>query len=138
VVMLRGSRGSTHALPQRVTVPVGRTAGALCFLHALSQPGSRWGDPVMTYRVHFADGSSADIPVQYRLHIMTWLDDPITIEHEIAWAGRTRSGVDVRLSMLCWTNPAPQQSIVTIDLLGGESEAGPAIFAITGLDRPRR
>jgi hypothetical protein len=136
--MLRGARGSTHALPQRVTVPVGRTAGALCFLHALSQPGSRWGDPVMTYRVHFADGSSADIPVQYRLHIMTWLDDPITIEHEIAWAGRTRSGVDVRLSMLCWTNPAPQQSIVTIDLLGGESEAGPAIFAITGLDRPRR
>jgi len=138
VVMLRGSRGSTRALPQRVTVPVGRTAGALCFLHALSQPGSRWGDPVVTYRVHFADGSSADIPVQYRLNIMTWLDDPITIEHEVAWAGRTRSGVDVRLSMLCWTNPSPQQSIVTIDLLGGESEAGPAIFAITGLDRPRR
>ncbi len=138
VVMLRGTRGSLRALPRRVTVLVGRTAGALCFLHALPHPGSRWGDPVLMYRVHFADGSAADIPVQYRLHIMTWLDDPITIDHEIAWEGRTRSGIDVRLSMLCWTNPTPDQPIVTIDLLSGESEAAPAVFAITGLDRPRR
>ncbi len=138
MVMLRGTRGALRALPQRVTVPVGRTAGALCFLHALPHPGSRWGDPVLVYRVHLADGSSADVPVQYRLHIMTWLDDPITIEHEIAWEGRTRSGLDVRLSMLCWTNPRPDQPIVTIDLLGGESDAAPAVFAITGLDRPRR
>lgn len=137
-VMLRGTRGSLRTLPQRVTVPVGRTAGALCFLHALPHPGSRWGDPVLMYRVHLGDGSSADVPVQYRLHIMTWLDDPITIEHEIAWEGRTRSGLDVRLSMLCWTNPRPDQPIVTIDLLGGESDAAPAVFAITGLERPRR
>lgn len=138
MVMLRGTRGSMSALPQRVTVPVGRTAGALCFLHAVPHPGSRWGDPIVVYRVHFADGSSADVPVQYRLHIMTWLDDPITIEHEVAWEGRTRSGLDVRLSMLCWTNPRPDQPIVTIDLLGGESEVAPAVFAITGLDRLRR
>ncbi|HET8678686.1 MAG TPA: beta-N-acetylhexosaminidase [bacterium] len=138
VVMLRGTRGSLRALPQRVTVPVGRTAASLCFLHALPHPGTRWGDPVLTYRVHFGDGSSADVPVQYRLHIMTWLDDPITIEHEIAWEGRTRSGLDVRLSMLCWTNPTSDQQIVTVDMLAGESEAAPAVFAITGLDRPRR
>ncbi len=138
IVMLRGAREPTRAMPQRVTVGVGRPAGALCFLHTLPYPTLRFGETVATYRVHFGDGGSADIPVQYRRHIGTWLDDPIAIEHEIAWAGRTRSGLDVRLSMLCWTNPDPERTIVTIDLLAEGGDVAPAIFAITALDRPRR
>jgi hypothetical protein len=136
VVMLRGGR-SEPDLPDRVEIGAGFAAGALCFLHALPYPAPRFGETVAVYRVRFADGGSAEIPVRYRVNIGTWLDDPVSIEHEIAWTGRTRSGVGVRLSMLCWTNADPQRAIVAVDLQASGSESAPAIFAITALDRPR-
>jgi hypothetical protein len=135
--MLRGAREALERLPDRVAVVVRRPAAALCFLHALPYP-ARAGDLVATYRVYFDDGGSADIPVHYRRTIGTWLDDPVALEHEIAWSGSTRSGIDVRLSMLCWTNPDPRRAIMTIDLIAGTAAAAPAIFAITALDGPRR
>jgi hypothetical protein len=134
--MLRGGR-SEPDLPDRVEIGAGFAAGALCFLHALPYPAPRFGETVAVYRVRFADGGSAEIPVRYRVNIGTWLDDPVSIEHEIAWTGRTRSGVGVRLSMLCWTNADPQRAIVAVDLQASGSESAPAIFAITALDRPR-
>ncbi|MBI3997786.1 MAG: beta-N-acetylhexosaminidase [Armatimonadetes bacterium] len=138
VVMLRGVRHPTRGMPARVTLPVRRRAVELCVLHALPYPETRFGETVGVYRIHFEDGEAAEIPVQYRRNIGTWLDDPASIEHEIAWSGRTRAGVDVRLSLLCWVSPRPERMIVTIDLESGASEGGPVIFAITALDEPRR
>ena len=137
VVMLRGTGSVLERLPDRVTVVVRRPATTLCVLHALPYP-ARSGELVATYRVYFDDGASADIPVHYRRTIGTWLDDPVSLEHEIAWNGATRSGVEVRLSMLCWTNPDPRRAVMTIDLIAGGAEAAPAVFAITVLDGARR
>jgi hypothetical protein len=137
VVMLRGTQGPDPDLPDRVTIGAGFAAGALCFLHTLPYPASRFGEMVATYRVWFADGGTAEIPVRYLVNIGTWLGDPVSIDHEIAWAGQAKSGIGVRLSMLCWTNPDPQRAIVAIDLQAASSEAAPVIFAITALDRPR-
>lgn len=136
-VMLRGAGEALERLPNRVAVVVRRPAAALCFLHALPYP-ARSGEQVATYRVYFDDGGSADIPVHYRRTIGTWLDDPAALEHEIAWSGSTRAGIDVRLSMLCWTNPDPRRAIMTIDVIAGPAETAPAVFAITALDGPRR
>lgn len=137
VVMLRGAQGPDSNLPDRVTIGAGLAAGALCFLHTLPYPAARFGEMVATYRVWFADGGITEIPVRYLVNIGTWLGDPVSIDHEIAWTGQTKSGVGVRLSMLCWTNPDPQRAIVAVDLQAAGSEAAPAIFAITALDRPR-
>ncbi len=137
VVMLRGAQGPDRDLPDRVTIGAGFAAGALCFLHTLPYPASRFGEMVATYRVWFADGGTTEIPVRYLVNIGTWLGDPVSIDHEIAWTGQTKSGVGARLSMLCWTNPDPQRAIVAVDLQAVGSEAAPAIFAITALDRPR-
>jgi hypothetical protein len=124
-------------MPERVTVGAGFAAGALCFLHALPYPASRFGETVATYRVRFGDGGAAEIPIRYRVNIGTWLDDPISFEHEIGWAGRTRSGVDVRISLFCWTNPDAGRPIVAVDLQAAGAGIAPAIFAITALDRAR-
>jgi hypothetical protein len=137
VVMLRGAAAALERLPGRVTVVVRRPATTLCVLHALPYP-ARPGELVATYRVYFDDGASADIPVHYRRTIGTWLDTPASLEHEIVWTGATRAGVDVRLSMLCWTNPDPRRAVMTIDLIAGGAEAAPAVFAITLLDGARR
>lgn len=138
IVMLRGTREGLLDLPERITVGAGFAAGEVCFLHALPYPAARFGDRVATYRVRFADGGTAEIPVRYRVNIGSWLDDPISIEHEVAWAGRTRAGIEARLSMLCWTNPDPARSIVALDLEAAGGETAPAVFAVTALDRPRR
>lgn len=137
IVMLRGARETALAMPERVTVGAGFAAGALCFLHALPYPASRFGETVATYRVRFGDGGAAEIPIRYRVNIGTWLDDPISFEHEIGWTGRTRSGLDVRVSLYCWTNPDPARPIVAVDLQAAGSGTAPAIFAITALDRAR-
>jgi hypothetical protein len=134
-VMLRGAREPLRDLPERATVGAGFSAGTLCFLHALPYPASRFGERVGTYHVRFGDGGAAEIPVRYRLEIGTWLDDPVSIEHRIAWAGRTRSGVPVRLSMLCWANPDPKRPIVAVDLEAAGAGSAPAVLAITALER---
>ncbi len=137
IVLLRGAREPFRAMPESVTVGAGFPAGALCFLHALPYPASRFGETVAHYRVRFGDGGAAEIPIRYRVNIGTWLDDPISFEHEIGWAGRTRSGVEVRISLFCWTNPGPQRPIVAVDLEAAGAGTAPAIFAITALDRAR-
>lgn len=137
IVMLRGGGPALERLPDHVTVVVRRPVTTLCVLHALPYP-ARPGELVATYRVYFDDGGSADIPVHYRRTIGTWLDDPVSLEHEIAWSGSTRSGIGARLSMLCWTNPDPRRAVMTVDLLAGTADVSPAIFAVTALDGPRR
>jgi hypothetical protein len=138
IVMLRGTRPGIGDLPDRVTIGAGFRAGALCFLHALPYPASRFGERVATYRVQFGGGEVAEIPVRHRIEIASWLDDPVSIDHEVAWAGQTRSGLPVRLSMLCWTNPDPQRPVVSIELVSAGGDTAPAIFAVTVLDRARR
>jgi hypothetical protein len=136
-VMLRGGRPPLHELPERVTVGVGQTAGALCFLHTLPRAAGRFGEQVATYRVQFGGGDVVSIPIRNRIEIGSWLDGPTSIDHEIVWTGRMRSGLRVNVSMFCWNNPDPSRPIVSLDLLSTGAEAAPAVFAITALDRPR-
>lgn len=137
VVALRGQRDRLRDLPERVTVGVGLRAGELCFLHALPYPALRFGERVATYTVLFGDGGSAQMPVRHGIEAGTWLDNPRSIAHEIAWAGAAGSGVAVRLSVACWVNPDPGRPIVAIELAASDAAAAPAVFAITALDRRR-
>jgi len=137
VALLRGARGPLQELSGSATVGFGGRAGELCFLHTLPYPAARFGERVAAYRVRFGDGGETEIPVRYRIEIGSWLDDPVSIDHEVAWTGWTRSGIPARLSMLCWANPDPQRPIVAVDLHAAEGQTGPAVFAITALDRRR-
>jgi hypothetical protein len=138
VVMLRGAAPPTRLLPARVVIPLRRKAAELCVLHTLPYPGPRFGETVGVYRVYFDDGEDAEIPVQVGRTIGTWLDDPTAFDHEIAWTGRTRAGVDVRLSLLCWVNTRPAQAIMTMEYQAVGGDVAPAIFAVTALDGLRR
>lgn len=135
-VMLR-SRPPLHELPDRVTIGAGITAGALCFLHTLPHAAERFGERVATYRVHFGGGEVADVPIRHRIEIGSWLDGPVSIDHEIVWSGQMRSGLPARVSMFCWTNPEPSRPIVSVDLIAAGAQTAPAVLAITALDRPR-
>jgi hypothetical protein len=103
----------------------------IAILHTTPFPAARFGEEIGTYTVRYEDGSREAIPVLYRRNVGSWLEEPISIDQEIAWAGRTASGLDVRLSLLRWTNPHPQKAIAAIEFTSTGTDATPAIFAVT-------
>ncbi len=131
VILLRGRREELRALPARVRVPVGRRATTIGILHATPFPADRFGQEIGTYTLRYEDGTGESIPILYRRHIGSWLDEPISIDQEIAWSGRTLSGLEVRLSLLRWVNPHPEKVIASIEFASHGTDATPAIFAVT-------
>lgn len=134
IVLLRGAREALRGLPAAVRLPLGRRAAVIAVLHATPYPAGRFGEEVATYTLRYADGSAERLPVQYRRHIGSWLDEPVSIAQEIGWVGRTLAGVEVRLSLLRWVNPHPEREIAALEVVSRGTDATPAIFAVTLLE----
>ncbi|MDQ7848741.1 MAG: beta-N-acetylhexosaminidase [Armatimonadota bacterium] len=134
VVLLRGAREELRRLPLRARIPVGRRAAAVAFLHTTPFAGPRFGQEVGAYVVRYTDGTQETVPLLYKRNIGSWLDEPVSMEQQVAWSGRTRSGLEVRLSLLVWANPHPAKAIAAIEVITGGSDATVALFAVTLLD----
>ncbi|MBI4279341.1 MAG: hypothetical protein HY660_12880 [Armatimonadetes bacterium] len=142
VVMLKGERDAAAALPPRVRIAVGRRAAQIVFLHAtLDAPGgwpqAGFGERVGQYVVHYDDGTSAAINLEYGLNIAQWLGDPegiASIHQEVAWMGKTVAGNEVRLGVLRWTNPAPGKAVAAIEAISTGGRASPVLLAVTLLE----
>ncbi|HEV8338480.1 MAG TPA: beta-N-acetylhexosaminidase [bacterium] len=131
VVLLKGIREELRGLPARARVPVGRRAAIVAILHATPFPAARFGEEIGSYTVRYEDGSHEAIPILYRRNVGSWLEEPISIDQEIAWSGRTVSGLDVRLSLLRWSNPHPEKVITAFECASRGTDAAPSIFAVT-------
>jgi len=131
IIMLRGAREELRGLPEVVRVPVGQRAALVAFLHATPFAAPRFGDEVGAYLVRYEDGTQETIPLLYKRNISSWLDEPVSIEQEVAWSGRTLAGLEVRVGLLRWTNPHPQKVITAIELTTRATDATPAVFAVT-------
>ena len=109
-------------------IPVGRKAAKLYFLHTMG-----WGsnEKVLTYRIHYADGSIADIPVTGKRDIGSWWGaDPLP-NAKIAVETSNREKDLVNMQCFRWINPHPEKEIRFLDLISAQTEAVPAIAAIT-------
>ena len=132
-VMLRGPE-VTQRFPREVTgIKVGSTAKQLWFLQTTAyQDGADL--PVGSYVIHYADGASEQIPLEYARNIMAWTDDRPTLAHQAAWAGKAKDGTLLRLRACPWVNPYPEKEIATIDFKSAQrSQASPVLIAITGI-----
>jgi hypothetical protein len=136
VVLLRGAREELRRLPLRVRIPVGRRAAAVAFLHTTPFAAPRFGQEVGAYVIRYADGTQETIPLLFKRNIGSWLDEPVSMEQQVAWSGRTRSGLEVRLSLLVWANPHPAKTIAAVEATTRGADATPALFAVTLLDEP--
>ena len=127
VVILYGT--SRDYFPKEVTgIPVGRKAAKLYFLHTM---GWESGEKVLTYRIHYADGSIADIPVTGKRDIGGWWGaDPLP---NAKIAVEVSNGEKDLVNMQCfrWMNPHPEKLIRSLDLISAQTEAVPAIAAVT-------
>lgn len=122
-------------------IPIGVKAKALHFLHTTSAPDRRYGNiydrgkyyppEVGRYVIHYADGTTADVPMLYRRTITDWNAGLPPGQAETAWEGTTASGARALLSSWRWDNPAPDKVIESIDLRSAETVLRPVVLAIT-------
>jgi len=103
----------------------------VAFLHATPFAAPRFGEEIGAYTVRYGDGTQETIPLLYKRTIGSWLEEPVSIDQEIAWSGQTLSGLEVRLSLLRWVNPHPEKTIAAIEVTTRGSDATPALFAVT-------
>ena len=112
-------------------LPIGRTASHLHFLHA-NFGERRAGSVVGAYHVHFADGTSLEVPLRFDNEIHNYhgrSDDKaggassLRFEH----GGGSPCGADV----FTWENPKPDIAIRNIDFLPAKDGGRPFLLAIT-------
>ncbi len=127
--------------PQAVTgMKVGRTADALYFLQSAA-----WISPGLhaTYRIHYADGATTDIPLEGDVNYRDWSSDnpqePFSSEigtfTQVGWTGSTPQFPKVSAFVMQWTNPRPEVAIESLDFIGANN--GVAILVgVTAGARP--
>ena len=132
-IRLSSALDSERAYPKQVEIPVGRAAKSLLFVHAALWT-DRGGRRIGAYRVHYADGTSEEVPLTYASNIASWIDQRAVSGAARAWGGRTRGGQRVVLYRFQWDNPHPEREIRSIEAVSDRTEAGLAVLAISGLE----
>ncbi len=150
LLVLKGTGSESEA--GSITVPVGRQADALAFLHAYS-PGpdlrKLWRDEevedksvrLLTYRVNYADGTSREVPVRWDIEIQGWRRwrKPENLPGaRVAWKmpeRRRRHTGWIVVYAQEWENPRPAAEIATVELGSANTDekdyGAPAVLAIS-------
>src|SRR5262249_1844800 len=97
------------------------------------------GTAIAEYKVGFADGSSAAIPVVYGEDVRDWWFNERTkgvTRGKVVWQGENEwsktNQSQIRLYLTSWDNPSPEKKIASLDYTKiGDSPAAPFCVAIT-------
>ena len=131
-------------------IEVGRRADGLAFLHTFHPgPGLKNGKNtglaaeviLFEYIIHYADGSSATVPVKWNVNISDWRNRLANLpEARLVWTTpiESRSGrIDAHTALYSyeWKNPKPDQEVESIDLVKTAPwDCGaPAVLAISSV-----
>jgi RNA polymerase sigma factor (sigma-70 family) len=128
-------------LPRAVDgIKVQARGRVLHFLHS-TQGSDEEGSQIGAYVIHYADGSSEQVPLVYARDITNWWhrDPGRTITRaKPAWTGQNdtvarhiRPGLMIRLFDLAWANPHPEKEITTLDVVSAGEECDPFLVAVT-------
>ena len=132
-IRLAGAFDTESAYPASVTLPIGRKAACLLFLHT-----TQWIDQakrsIGSYKVNYDDGSSATIDLAYGVNITAWIDQRSVSTAEKVWGGRTKDDQRISLQRLQWDNPHPEKAIKSIEFTSCVTEAAPVLLAVSGLE----
>jgi WD40 repeat protein len=136
LVQLDSSRRTemvSHFPGQCAGIPVHRSCRLLHFLHAVDEAEDN-GVKVGAYRIHYADGQQAELPIIYGQDVLAWIDDSGATNAPRptpVWQVRKPPGITVRLFKSTWTNPRPEVAISTLDFISTMTRAGPLLVAVT-------
>src|SRR5216683_2760491 len=134
-VVLFGGDGVSSS----VNIPINQTAYKVIVAHRLLNTQLMLGGPVgvavATYTFHLSDGATYEVPIRERFEIGdvgAWGQTPFLArsdQHDLLrdrWSGpwgdagyrqsESRAGASRAYYLWCWTNPAPEVSIVRLEI----------------------
>ena len=144
----RDQAGSRKWFPARIrNLPIGARCNRLQLLHGACDV-SGYGQPVARLVLHYADGSTAEIPIIAGEHLLDWWGpiyqtengeepNPTAPGTELAWAGSNASikkrspDFSLRLYRSAFANPHPELAIKTIDYLSALTQTAPFMVGLT-------
>lgn len=136
LVQLRPAALDCELFPKTSVVPVHRVFERLHCLHG-TREAAEHNQALAGYVLHYADGTSAELPVNYGVHVCqvatpayTEGDGP---EGQLAWKGPTPAagGWQPRLYKTTYTNPKPETEVLRIEYVSKLTRSGPFLLALT-------
>ena len=116
--------------PERFApIAVGAKAKNIYFLHTMG-----WHEktaPAVVYRINYADGTGTDVNIYSGREIGSWWGVPQLKCAKIAVESHNTQKDKINMQCFRWSNPAPEKSISSIEILSGKNEAAVAVAAIT-------
>jgi hypothetical protein len=131
VIALRGTARASY--PAAVTgITVGLRARALYFLHTCAW-GSEEGTEVGAYIVHYADGTSARIPLRIGVQLADWYVDPMELPFaQVAWTGNAKDKPgSIGVYAMRWPNAYPDREIASLDFVSACGDSVPVLVAVS-------
>jgi len=130
-----GLRAEVTGYPVAVTnIAVGQECRALHFLGACGYAGgTEQGSQAGRYRIRYADGTMAEVPIRIGPETADWWLESRTPAAgvRVAWSGQTSAGRPVRLFRQTWANPRPDQPVVSLDFVSARRAPAPFLVAVT-------
>ena len=135
-VQLAGTKAA-ESFPTAVrNLVVGGQGESIHLLHCASGTAAD-SSTVATLILHYSDGSTADMPILYGVHVRDyWFTEfqPLSSPSSVMAWGAPAPGVrggSIRLYRTTLNNPKPQSTITHIDYVSGMTEAAPVLVALT-------
>ena len=135
IVQLRRASPDCELFPLQVRIP---TDSSFSRLHALH--GTRWtvreGLPIAAFVLHYADGTEAELPVFYGLHVQDTPAEGHSDSAEAAvgvtapQAGKAHTG-QPRLFKTTFLNPHPERAVHHIEYVSKLTQSAPFLVALT-------
>ena len=119
-------------------IPVGQRAVRIHFVHATVWDAVH-RTQVGTYRIHYTDGETRDIPLLFGETIGDWWCSASALRRfpatAVVWQGSNdasrEAGMSVRIFQMSWINPRQAQDISSLELISAMDRPAPFLLGIT-------
>jgi hypothetical protein len=126
--------GEPSRYPREVVIPLAQRGQVqtLCLLHTTGWQAERNAE-VARYVLEYADGTQAELPLLYGVHVRAWNDAGAAIESPPIWSQPTADGQRVRLRLLRWHNPHPDKAVRALRLSTTHPTAGYMLLGLSAI-----
>ena len=114
---------------------VGRRFDRLYSLHSSVWNQAAPGQPLWKYVLHYADGTSAQLPVRNKIEVGDWFKPRKLIKARVAWRGVAMKLSPVGLYIAGFDNPHPGKKVLTLDIISCKAKGIPGIIALSTAER---
>ena len=128
---------STHTeqMPAAVKgIAVDRKMDSLAALVSAAWGPAPAGTELATITLHYEDGTTAALPIRYRIHVTEWWDPPELLPSaKPGWVGANPVHQPIVVYVASWPNPQPDKKVTALDLVSSETDVPVTLIALTAV-----